>query len=183
MPGRGKPSSVSVVIRLPADAAAALTELLAQAPSQGAPPAPVERLHLAVQHVGPTPKGGYEHVVESMRRAASGLAPFELRATSVRTLPDDGPARSIAATFEAPSTLLELKRRLAQRLARNVRKDPADRFTPHITLARLDQPGAIEPFEMSVEGPAFKVASIALVRTRIRPAGSVIEEVGRVTLG
>lgn len=146
---------------------------------------PPEQVHLTLQFIGDTPSREMDTVIESVERAAAGLGPFMLRPRGFIELPERPPFRLVALETDAPPELLELQRRLAHRLARNPRANPADRFRPHLTIARY-APGA-EPREASALPPAgdapFSVGSIRLMRSTLSPAGAAHHEVARVALG
>jgi RNA 2',3'-cyclic 3'-phosphodiesterase len=118
--------------------------LLAQVERLALPPetrlTPAEQVHMTLQFIGDTPASEMEATMESVRRAAAVLPAFTLNLRRLMRLPERGPARLIAAETDAPPALLELQRRLASRLARNVRARAGDRFTPHMTLCRFAAP-------------------------------------------
>lgn len=149
---------------------------------------PADQVHLTLQFVGDTPLGALESVRESVRRAASGLGPFELWPIRLIGLPSNDRPRLIGAETDAPPTLLELQRRLAQRLARTTREKAGDRYRPHLTLRRFVTPGfRCEPIdeELSLERErvVFEASWIALMRSEQSRAGAVHKEVERVELG
>jgi 2'-5' RNA ligase len=148
---------------------------------------PNDQIHLTLQFVGETPVANLEGVRESVRRAASGLSPFDLWPLRIISLPMSDRPRLIAAETDAPPTLLELHRRLAQRLARTAREKAGDRFTPHLTLRRFALPGfrharIDEPITLERERVAFQVAWIALMQSDLKPDRAVHTEVERVPL-
>src|SRR5690606_37699260 len=77
---------------------------------------PPEQVHLTLQFIGDTPEGELDRVIESVERSASGIGPFELKPVRFMTLPPRGRPRLVALETDAPAGLLELQRRLAQRL-------------------------------------------------------------------
>lgn len=148
---------------------------------------PADQVHLTLQFVGDTPLGALESVRESVRRAASGLGAFELWPIRLIGLPSNDRPRLIAAETDSPPTLLELQRRLAQRLARTTREKAGDRYRPHLTLRRFVTPGfRCEPIdeELSLgrERVVFEASWIALMRSELSRAGAVHKEVERVEL-
>ena len=99
-------------------------------------------------------------------------------------LPERGHVRLLAAQTDAPPTLLELQRRLAQRLARNPRDRgrTGDRFRPHMTLARFASP--VKRFDLgdAALSGSFTVDRIALMRSTLSSAGATHHEVLSVAL-
>lgn len=126
---------------------------------------PADRLRVVVQHIGEATPDEAAAMMPTIRRAAKGLGPFWLRPLRLVSMPRNEPTRRIVVELETPPTLLELKRRLAQRLARSPRRDPADRFIPHITLVRLEAPDASIDIDESLDAPAFPVERLAIEET------------------
>jgi 2'-5' RNA ligase len=160
--------------------AAALDEL--SLPGGSWRPTPVAQVHLTLQFIGSVPERDLGGVVESVERSAAGLPSFQLVPQTLVTIPQRGPPRVIALTLDAPATMLEIKRRLVQRLARDPRRDDPDRFLPHITLGRFTGIGRVPRVEMEVSLPGFEVRSIVLFRSVLRPSGAEHSEVMRAGL-
>ncbi len=100
---------------------------------------PLEQVHLTLLFIGDTADRLLPHVVESVERSVAGLSPCELRVESPIILPLKGLARVLALELSPHPTVLEIHRRLANRLSSTHRKP--DRFLPHITIARFPGPG------------------------------------------
>lgn len=158
---------------------------------------PTEQVHLTLQFIGDTPVKDLEQTLESVRRAASGIGAFTLSPQRYITLPQRGRPRLVALETDAPGQVLELHRRLAHRLAGSPRKDAADKFLPHLTLARFQRgeparpgrPGdakagevALHRVEAPSELPPFSVEEIAVMRSVLRPEGAQHVEVEAVSL-
>jgi len=166
-------------------------ELLARAGALALPSAarilPIEQVHLTLQFVGDTPAGALDAVIESMQRAASGLASFTLTPQRLIALPERGPKRLIAVETDSPSSLVELHRRLAHRLASRVRESSKKRpYRPHITLCRFSTPVprlALPDDAASLDDLAFDLERIVLMRSTLAPTGATHHELAAATLG
>ena len=146
-------------------------------------PTPPEHVHLTLQFIGDRAERELDETIESVRRSAAGIGPFTLRAVRLITLPERAPARLIAAETDAPAPLLELQRRLAHRLARRTRKHTADRFTPHLTLARLRGEAPDLRIDTPLAEPlAFEVQEIILKRSVLHTEGAEHRQIERVRL-
>ncbi len=145
---------------------------------------PEAQVHLTLRFIGERREQELDEVVESVQRSASGIGVFTLTGLGLITLPRRGPARLIAIETDTPPPLLELHRRLAVRLARKARKDGGDRFTPHVTLARLREESRgyrlAVPLEGEEERRGFEVREIALMRSVLHATGAEHREVVRV---
>jgi RNA 2',3'-cyclic 3'-phosphodiesterase len=152
-------------------------------------PTPVEQVHLTVHFVGPVPQRRAHQIAETMRRAARGIASFDLTPQRFLSLPQSGPPpRLVAVETDAPASLLELHRRLVQRLARSPRHKPSDRFTPHFTLCRFERgrsaSGDARPqaIDIAIDTPPFRVEAALLMKSDLHPDGARHTEVARATL-
>lgn len=145
---------------------------------------PANQIHLTLQFIGETRRDRIDHTIASVERACKGLHAFNLTPRSLVTLPNrpNEPARLLAVETDKPPTLLELKQRLALRLARKVRDEPARRFRPHLTLCRFTPPAEVDPPEVTTLGGTFAVNCIAVMRSRLLPTGAVHDEIAAIDL-
>ena len=142
----------------------------------------LDQVHMTVQFIGDTPARELDQTIESFTRAASGLSSFSLAPQRLITLPERGPARLIAMETESHPTLMELHRRLALRLARNVRERQRERFLPHFTVCRFRSPTPGVRVDHPVDIQAFDVSEIRLMRSTLDPAGAIHHEVAACRL-
>ena len=142
----------------------------------------LEQVHMTLQFIVDTPVKDLEDTIESVRRSASGLPAFDLKPLKLITLPERGPARLIACETDAPATLLELKRRLAHRLAKNPRDQKDQRFRPHLTLCRFRSPARGVRIVRNIQSAAFAVTEIRLMRSTLDSTGAQHHEVVRCAL-
>jgi 2'-5' RNA ligase len=143
---------------------------------------PAEQVHLTMQFIGDVPVAELEATIESVRCAAAGLETTRLEPERLISLPKRGPKRLVALRTDAPPTILEMQRRLAQRLARNVRRRPGDQFLPHLTLCRFRSPTSAGRVDEPVALDAFDVAEVILMKSTLHPDGARHQEVERVKL-
>ena len=144
---------------------------------------PVEQVHMTLQFIGDTPVAALEQTIESVQRAAAGLPTFALQPMKMITLPERGSSRLIACETDSPAALLELQRRLVQRLARTPRDPKEQRFRPHLTLARFRAPASRFRVEREIGLQAFEVHLIRLMRSTLDPAGAQHHELASIALG
>lgn len=143
----------------------------------------VEQVHMTLVFVGDTRRRDVRSVVESVERSCSGLGRFMLSARGLLTIPDQGPARLVAAATDSPPTLLEIQRRLATRLAKPRRSGKAEVFMPHITLCRFPEGTPAGAWTGSVDVPAFAIDRVRLMQSVLRPGGAEHVTVAEVGLG
>lgn len=133
---------------------------------------PAHQVHLTLYFIGDTHPRELRTVGESVERAAAGLSAFSLTPERLITIPQRGPARLIAAATDEPAPLMELQRRLVQRLVRRPGTSKDNRFLPHITLCRFSESGpAPERVEQPIHLLPFPILQVALVQSVLRPSG------------
>ncbi|MCI0363394.1 MAG: RNA 2',3'-cyclic phosphodiesterase [Phycisphaerales bacterium] len=180
-----KPSSnlrLFVAIYPPREVAEAMLKAMAELKLPAHRATLCEQVHLTLQFIGDTPARELDATIESVERAASGLVGFELSTERLFQLPERGPARLVAAQTDAPPTLMELHRRLAMRLARNVRDKKDERFRPHLTLCRFSSPTRGVKVDQKLELPKFAVEHISLMRSTLGADRAQHHEVMQVRL-
>jgi RNA 2',3'-cyclic 3'-phosphodiesterase len=141
---------------------------------------PLEQVHLTLQFIGQASPKELDGIIESVQRSASGLNPFALLPQRLVTFPERPPPRLIAMETDAPPAILELQRRLAQRLARKARTKPGDRFRPHLTLARFTGSARPSAVDQPVLIEAFQIREIMLMKSLLLPEGVRHEQVAAV---
>jgi 2'-5' RNA ligase len=148
-------------------------------------PCSLEQVHMTLQFIGNREERERAEVIESVRRSAAGVDPFSLSPLRLVTLPERGRPRLIALETDLPPGLAEIHRRLVQRLAQPTRSGLTrlDRFFPHLTLLRFTGTADPKRIEVSVNGGAFLVSEIMLMRSVLRPEGAEHSVVERVLLG
>jgi 2'-5' RNA ligase len=145
-------------------------------------PTPREQIHMTLQFIGDTPENELEATLESIERSAAGLGAFSLTALRLISLPEGRVARLVAAETDGPAAMMEIQRRLAHRLARNVRERAGDRFRPHLTLCRFKKPMAMPPLDHALAPLKFDVDRIVLMRSTLDPQGARHHEVATFQL-
>ena len=148
---------------------------------------PAEQLHLTMAFIGETRPKEVRDVKESVDRSCAGLKAFVLTGQRLVTIPtpeDGGPPRLVAVATDSPPTLLEIQRRLAQRLTKPKKNGRRPRFLPHLTVARYkhgETSGAIdEPLPLPAPWP---VSTCTLFASILTAGGSVYEVVHVTKLG
>ncbi len=136
-----------------------------------------EQVHMTLQFIGERSVAELEGVAESVGRSCAGVGAFRLAPAALITLPERGRPRLVAAETDCPAQLAEIHRRLAHRLAREPRKDAADRFRPHMTLCRFLHGERPRPLAVALDTPPFLVSRVVLVRSVLKPQGAEHAEV------
>ncbi len=143
----------------------------------------LEQVHLTLHFIGDVPKKQIDATIETVQRATIGVPSFLIASRRLISLPARGPARLVAAETDSPPPLIEMQRRLVMRLAHGPRRNPGDRFRPHLTLCRLKAPTAIPAIDQSISVQPFAVCRIALMQSTLAPDGAQHHEVASFPLG
>jgi 2'-5' RNA ligase len=161
-----------VAIYPPVDVARALVERLRHLELPAHRVVPHEQVHVTLQFIGDTPAARIDEVKESVKRSTAGVQRFDLRPSLLIRLPQRGAARLIAAEADRPPALMEIQRRLATRLARSARRNPSDRFRPHMTLCRFRTPTPMPRIDEKLALEPFAVDRVSLMKSTLRPEGA-----------
>jgi 2'-5' RNA ligase len=155
------------------DAQAMLAQVDRGALPAGASVATAELVYCTLAFIGETPVQRMGDLIESVDRAAAGFREFSLTPTRLVTLPLNKPARMLAMLTDAPAALVEIQKRLAQRLV--TVEDRKRAFLPHFTLARYDiqRPAPSVDREVQSGAASFTIPAVRLMSSHLGPAGVV----------
>ncbi|GEM88320.1 RNA 2',3'-cyclic phosphodiesterase [Meiothermus granaticius] len=131
--------------------------------------APPEQLHITLLFLGEVHNEGLEHVSQVGRTVARSVPPFEVRLGGTGYFPASGSPRVwfVKAEGEGLEPLASGLRRALPEFER------AERFHPHLTLARKKGPAPrIGP---QVLGLRFQAKAVCLVESRLEKSGSKYE--------
>ncbi|MEX2218973.1 MAG: RNA 2',3'-cyclic phosphodiesterase [Phycisphaerales bacterium] len=192
MRGRGATARLFVAVYPPEEVRAACLGAL-RGLGPGLDPAhretPVEQVHLTLLFVGHVAEKEMGEVAESVERSAAGVGAFRLTPLRLVCFPERGMPRLVAVELDAPAGLMEVRRRLVKRLARERRSTggtpvplETERFSPHMTLCRFGGEARARRVGREVSLPGFSVSEIVLFRSVLRPGGAVHSEVLRARL-
>ncbi len=166
----------------PPEIAAALVDAARGLGLSSLKPSSPDEVHITLLFIGDTDERQLDAAAESMHRAASGARAMRVSIERLIGLPERGDCRLIAAQASAPPTLLELQRRLAQRLVRTRPKRERD-FLPHLTLGRFPGSGArLSDRAWPAPKVEFMATDIRLMASVLKPGGAEHRELARCTL-
>jgi RNA 2',3'-cyclic 3'-phosphodiesterase len=144
--------------------------------------------HVTLKFLGATWPRLLDWVGEEVAAAASSTDPFQTALTDLGVFPSARRARVVWAGLSDPEgRFARLSTLLDERLADHFVPERRP-FTPHLTLARLNPPRAIEEFApelvgTSVASDPFPVDQVVLYRSHLSPRGADYEAVERFPLG
>ncbi|MBS0189356.1 MAG: RNA 2',3'-cyclic phosphodiesterase [Planctomycetes bacterium] len=131
--------------------------------------APPEQVHVTLVFLGDRDERELPDIRESIARSVTGFSPVACQADRLSMLPERGPPRLLAAMLSVDPGLLEIQRRLAQRLATD--RSRKERFLPHATLARFAGRQVERTDQRLVDEP-FRIQELRLMRSRLLAGGA-----------
>jgi 2'-5' RNA ligase len=139
-----------------------------------------ENIHLTLKFLGDTLPADLARIGPALRSAAAAAAPFALAARGAGVFPGIKAPRVVWAGLgnELPA-LFALQQSVAQVLAKAGFAPEARPFKAHLTLGRVK--GRIRPAELLAAlqalgqwtSPAFRVESVTVFQSDLRPGGAV----------
>ena len=149
---------------------------------------PGSNLHITVWFFGEIADDAAAALTEQLR-APLGVTPFELAVRGCGAFPRSGPPRVLwIGTAEGTTAMVAAHAALARRLAPLGYLPETRAYSPHVTLARVKEPGraARAVRQALADDPAdcgrTMAGALTLFRSRLSPHGAVYEPLLRVPL-
>ncbi|MFB6280451.1 MAG: RNA 2',3'-cyclic phosphodiesterase [Haloferacaceae archaeon] len=149
-----------------------------------------EQAHVTLKFLGETPADRVGEVERAVADAvdAAGVAPFDATVGGLGVFPSLDYISVVWAGFEAGGAELTRLHEAVEREAVAAGFDPADHeFTPHVTLARMDDARGKDLVQRVVRGAdptvgTFRAAEVRLTESTLTGEGPRYETVARVPL-
>ena len=150
-----------------------------------------EKIHLTVKFFGDVNQARISDLTDALRRAASRFSPFELHIEDAGAFPPRGTPRVLwLGVRETTGELARLQNRIEDECA-NVNFARETRpFRPHLTIARTHRMRAEDArhlarlhSETEFAPARFTVNEIVLMRSELKPSGSVYTSLASFQLG
>lgn len=184
-----------IAVELPAEIKAILAahaRTLSAANIRGLRAVRPEGVHLTLKFLGEISTEQAHDAGEAVRRIAASSAPFPLRLNAAGVFPSEARARVLWVGVGGDLAALQTLRNGVEEACQALcfpRETGA--FTPHLTLARLDErvSPAYRGRAVSThasgwrpEGSLFAATKIGLIRSHLQPGGAVYETVAEASL-
>jgi len=151
-----------------------------------------EGIHLTLKFLGETPATSLDAIEGALARAVRGVLPFRLALGAPGTFGGRRGPRVLWVDVEGELPPLQRLQAAAERELVAVGFAPdAREFSPHLTLARVQQPprpGLAERISRALETVAaargeFEATELLLMRSSLQPGGAVYSRVAAFPLG
>ena len=146
-------------------------------------------IHLTLKFLGGVEASRIERVSKALERAATGISPFEVEVSGSGCFPSPRSPRVLWIGFSnVPELLQQLYSNIEDELAREGFPREKRRFSPHLTIGRIRTPqsgaGVGEALIASgFEPRIFNAAEVILMRSDLKPTGSIYAPQAVITLG
>jgi len=136
-------------------------------------------IHLTLKFLGGVEPARIERVKEALERAANGIGPFEVEVSGSGCFPSARNPRVLWVGFSnVPERLQQLYSNIEDELAREGFEREKRKFSPHLTIGRIRTPhNAARVAEALIasgfESEAFKATDVILMRSDLKPTGSI----------
>jgi 2'-5' RNA ligase len=136
-------------------------------------------IHLTLKFLGGIEPARIERVKKALERAANGIAPFEVAVSGSGCFPSARNPRVLWVGFSnVPERLQQLYSNIEDELAREGFEREKRKFSPHLTIGRIRTPhNAARVAEALIasgfESEVFRVTDVILMRSDLKPTGSI----------
>ena len=172
--------------------AAELIQELQKRAADSAPRAKVtwltpDRLHITIRFIGEVDDARATAIGDAIE-SPLGVEPFDLTLAGVGTFPKGRPPRVLWVGVEQGSEgVMAAEREVSARLARLGIPGEARPYIPHLTLARVRDPGGLRPASLldGLEGRRLgttRIDAITLFQSRLSPQGPRYVPLSRTAL-
>jgi len=150
-----------------------------------------ESIHLTLKFLGNIDSGRVDEILSAMEKAAEGILPFNLRIEGTGAFPNPGRAQVVWVGLGGGiETLSRLQKSVEEKLAKLGYAAENRAFTPHLTLARVNQqavPGERQELgrritEIRIEPATFNVVEVGLIKSELARQGAIYSRLGSVRL-
>lgn len=148
-----------------------------------------ENLHLTIKFLGEIQEEKVPEIVEEMKKAVSGISPFEIHIAGVGVFPDQHYVRVVWAGVSAGGErVVEIQRKIDTGL-NSIGFSPERDFHPHITLARVKfirERAKFMEFLKEAQKADFgvtRVEAILVKQSTLTPKGPIYSDLAKVPLG
>lgn len=147
-----------------------------------------QNIHITLKFLGDTPVDRLEDIYAGLREAVDSVRPFQLTLKRIGAFPDLNRPRVFWVDIDqGRETLMDLQRRVEEKLyaRRFVREERP--FSPHLTIGRVRSPKGLQTLtdhirDITFNAQAFPVDRMAVVKSDLQPAGPMYTIMGQVDL-
>lgn len=146
-------------------------------------------IHLTLKFLGGVEASRIERVSKALERAAKGVRPFEVEVSGAGCFPSPRSPRVLwVGVSNVPERLQHLYTNIEDELSRGGFEREKRKFSPHLTIGRIRTPpkAAVVAEALIASGFApetFKATEVIVMRSDLKPTGSIYSRQASITLG
>lgn len=146
------------------------------------------KLHITLKFLGATEEAQLPAIIRLLKTAVADIAPFPLVLTSTGCFSGRHGPRVVWIGAESPAGALEALATRVDEATRQLGFEPDNKpFHAHVTLARITGRRSVVDLLRTMESRTFRsqpieVSHIALVKSELRPGGSVYSVLSSIPL-
>jgi 2'-5' RNA ligase len=146
-------------------------------------------IHLTLKFLGDVDPPRIERVRQAAERSAISISPFEIEVGGAGCFPSPRAPRVLwVGLATIPDSLKQIHERLEEELSREGFPRESKRFSPHLTIGRVRDPRngsrlAEELQARGFESENFQARELIVMKSELKPSGSVYTPQARITLG
>ena len=148
-------------------------------------PVPREQIHLTLKFLGNQDERKIDKLCSSLRDALQGTEPFDIVVEGVGGFPDTKHPRVVWLGVKDPKPLIELANKVDSAVKAMRLKSYDKRFSPHITIGRINGRADLDDFFSRYKGTPFcacRCDHIDVMKSVLTPKGAIHSVVERIEL-
>ncbi|HEY3294647.1 MAG TPA: RNA 2',3'-cyclic phosphodiesterase [bacterium] len=139
-------------------------------------------MHLTLRFLGEVPDNELSALQSAITEAIGDTAPFAMRIHGTGVFPNARRPRVYWAGIEAPGTLIEMQKRIEERMQDLDFEKEENPFRPHLTLARIKEPIGKERMteallNFRLESDPINVTEVLLMQSHLSKDGAQYEAI------
>lgn len=146
-------------------------------------------IHLTLKFLGDVKASRIERVLRATEHSVISIDPFEIEVGGAGCFPSPRSPRVLwVGLVTLPDSLKQLHQRLEEELFREGFPRESKRFSPHLTMGRVRDPRngsrlAEELQARGFESEKFQAREVIVMKSELKPTGSVYTPQATITLG
>ena len=146
---------------------------------------PVGQIHLTLKFLGDTDDKKVTKLCVSLREALFDIPPFDLKVEGVGAFPNEKNPRVLWMGVKGPDELIHIADVIDETVRSMNLKCDDKKFSPHITVGRIDGRPDLKGFFKENEGKgfcSFRCSSVKVMKSELTPKGAIHSVIDSIEL-
>ena len=148
-------------------------------------PVPKGQIHLTLKFLGDQDERKVEKLCSSLKDTLNGTEPFDIVVEGVGAFPDMRHPKVVWLGVKDPESLIGLAEKVDSAVKDLKLKSDDKRFSPHITIGRVNGRADLDDLFSRYKGTAFccfRCDHVDVMKSVLTPKGAIHSVVGRIEL-